>query len=57
MRMMRDDIKLTIVEEGALSNFREVGQTLNSVKDVLLLEPRKKMSKLWAVMVGDNNKL
>jgi hypothetical protein len=29
----------------------------NSVKEILLLEPRKRMSKLWAILIGENNRL
>ncbi|CAD8153886.1 unnamed protein product [Paramecium pentaurelia] len=56
LRMMKDDSKLSLVEEGSISNFRDLG-VQNSVKDLIILEPRKKMSKIWVLAVGENNKL
>jgi hypothetical protein len=56
IRLMKDDVKVTLVEEGSISNFRE-HRTTNSVKDLLILEPRKKMSKVWLIAVGENNRL
>jgi hypothetical protein len=56
LRVMKEDVKVTVVEEGSISNFRE-HITTNSVKEILLLEPRKKMSKVWIVAIGENNKL
>lgn len=53
---MKEDVKVTIVEEGSISNFRE-HITTNSVKEIILLEPRKKMSKVWVIAIGENNKL
>ena len=55
MRIMRDEARVTLVEEGALSNFK--CSTNNSVKEVLVIEPRKRMNKIWVVLAGANNKL
>jgi hypothetical protein len=53
---MKDDPKLSLIEEGSISNFRDLG-VQNSVKDLIILEPRKKMSKIWVIAIGENNKL
>jgi hypothetical protein len=50
IRLMYDETKLTLIEEGACSNFHDSNN--NSVKEILLIEPRKLMSKIWIVAVG-----
>jgi len=53
---MKDDPKMSLIDEGSISNFRDLGNQ-NSVKDLVILEPRKKISKIWCIAVGENNKL
>lgn len=52
LRVMREDTRLSLVEEGALSNFRDGGSTSNSVQELIIVEPRKRMSRLWLVVLG-----